>query len=1014
MIIKIKLLLCLAMLAGIYHANAQGSRITGKVQNANTGEPLAGATVSAQNSTGPVLTDAKGNYLISVSDMEDSITVSFAGMDKLTKSASGGDVLNFNLVPTNTALSDVVIIGYGQTSRKKLTTAISKIDAATIEALPVYRVEQVLQGNAPGITVIQNSGSPGSPLTVRLRGTGTAGTAQPLYIVDGLQVPDLNYLNPSDIESISILKDAAASAIYGARGGNGVVLVQTKTGKRNMSKPAISFDAYTGLQDLGHTPPLMNRDQYVQYYNDYANKTGGTPFTDAQRQALPNTNWYHEVFNNNVPMNNMSLSLANGGEHYAYYISGNIFDQKGIAGGNTDKSAYNRKNLTFNFNTDVFKNFKLSVGGNIVNETRNYLFENSAGTGVALMNYVNALPPIYPVFDSANKTIPFNMGDLSKPIVVNGVTVPAVGAVTNPFLSLYLTNNRTISNIKVFNISGTWKPIGNLSITSSYAYYQDLSFDKQFTPSFDFRPNQNFFNSFATLNETNYQSAYSQWEGNAKYNFSNLPNQNLELLAGFSVLNSNASTTGQSGSNFFVNDFSDINFALIKDPTTIVNALPQAFATGLLSYYGRVNYNYKQKYLLAATLRSDASSLFGPANRTGIFPSASAAWILSEESFLKNSRSFNLVKLRASWGINGNNFINPYQYSSVVNPNSGPSFGGQNTSGISIPYLANTNVKWEQSEQTDVGIDLNMFDNTLGLTVDYYNKLNSGVLFPVGTPIYTGYSSAAANVADVKNSGIEVLLAYHKTYNNGFSWNTSFNIGYNKNEVTSLGLNGQPIPGGNINFIFPDPITNTYVGKPIGSFYGYKVDHIDSSGNFVFKDLDKNGVINTADKTFIGSPFPDFTYGFTLGAGYKGFDVSAFLYGSHGNKIYDATTRLDASYTNRPVSYLDKDAPGNDLGNGASGTTQTDVSDFYVKNGSFAKLKTISLGYSLSPAILKKIGLSSLRIYATGQNLFVITKYPGVDPEIGQSSSQNTLDVGIDRGFYPQPKVYLFGIQAKF
>lgn len=1014
--IKTNLLLFVMLVFGFYSSQAQDFRITGKIQNSVTGEPLVGATVSVKNSSISTLTNDAGSYLINVPAPGSILVVSFVGMKSLEQAVHGAGVLNLNLNPAGSDMGEVVVIGYGSLTKRNLTTAVSTVSAKTIETLPVYSLDQALQGTAPGVIVAQTSGSPGAALTVRIRGTSTVGTTQPLYIVDGMQVPNINYLNSFDIDNISVLKDAASAAIYGSRGGNGVVLIQTKQGKRSMAGPAINFDGYYGIQNLGHTPDLMNRDQYITYFNQYANKPGSNvkPISDADKQKLPNTNWINKVFEKNAPIYNGILSLANGGDKYSYYISGSEFKQNGMVGGKEGKSDYERRNLKLNFEFDPFSNLNISVGANLVRQERNYLFENTAGTGVALMNYVEGLPAIYPAFDSSNSKIPFNMGDLSKPITVNGVTVPAVGAITNPFLSLLVTNNRTIFQNKTFNGAITWKPISNLEISTSYDYYQELANDKNFTPQFDYRPSQNFYNLNATLTETNYTNSYSQWEGYAKYRFKDFGNSKLDILGGFTVLQSSGSSTNLSGAGFFVNDFKSVNFALIRDPTKIVNALPQAFETGLLSFYGRVNYSYKEKYLLAATIRSDASSLFGKSNRTGIFPSVSAGWVISEESFLHDSKWLNMMKLRASWGINGNNFINPYQYSTVVNPNSGPSFGGLNTAGISIPYLANPDVKWEQSAQTDIGLDLNLFNNALGLTVDYYNKKNSGVLIPIGTPIYTGYASAAANVADINNSGLEFLLSYRKRYSKSFSWNISVNMGYNKNETTGQGQNGQPISGGNIGYIFADPITRTYIGHPVASFYGYKVDKIDQNGNLIFRDLNKDGKIDDNDKTYLGSGLPDLTYGATLGAEYKGFDFSAFIYGSYGNKIYDATVRLDASYSNRPVSYLNPSAPANVLGNGGTGTSQTQVSDYYVKDASFAKLKTLTLGYSLPHSLLNHIRLSRVRVYITGQNLFVSTKYRGIDPEIGQASSSNTLDVGIDRGFYPQPVMFLFGLQVKF
>jgi TonB-linked SusC/RagA family outer membrane protein len=1014
LIIKLSCSLIL-ILVSVTTLLAQTVTISGRVTD-STGTVLAGVGITLKGSTNGTTTNTSGFYKITIPASAINPVLSFSYIGYNTQEISTLNRTNLDIVLSKiqSSLSEVVVIGYGNQAKRELTDAVGTISAKTIESLPIYTAEQALQGTVSGVTVIQNSGSPGSALTIRVRGTGTAGNADPLFIVDGLQVPDINYLNPSDIDNISILKDAAACAIYGARGGNGVVLVQTKTGKRNADKATITLDAYKGVQNLGHVPALMDRDQWVAYYNAYQTLHNGSTISDANRLKLPNTNWYDVMFEKNRPITNAALSVSNGGKNYSYYISGDDFNQQGLVGGKEGKSTYERKNLKFNFETDVVKNFVIKVGADLMGSTSNFLAENQAGTGTAILNYIPSVPAVYPAYDPNNPGILFNPGDISKPIIVNGVTLPAVGAVTNPLFALLLNNNRTVNSTRVYNISATWKPVDNLVLTTSYADYEANWMTKNFVPSFDYRPAQNFYNPYAYLTQTTNQSTFSQWEGNAKYSFIKLKDQKLDLLAGFSVQNTSGSTSSLSGTDFYVNTLNQANFALIVDQSKIVNAIPYSYATGLLSYYGRLTYNYKEKYLLAGTLRSDASSLFGPTTRTGVFPSVSGGWIVSEESFLKNSAVIDFLKLRASWGVNGNNFISPYQYSTIVDPNAGPSFGGQNTSGISINYLANPSVKWEKVSQTDIGVDVNLLNNSLGITFDYFNKLNSDVLVPVGTPLYTGYGSAAANIGSVKNTGVELMISYRKRYSSGFGWNVAFDIGTDKNKVTSLGQDGQPISGGNLGYIFNDPITRTAVGHPIGSFYGYQLDHIDAGGNFVFKDLNRDGIIDANDKTYIGSPFPDFTYGTTLSASYKGFDVSAFVYGSRGNKIYNATVRLDASYTNRPVYYGDPGAPANLLGSGATGTNETQVSSYYVQDGSFVKIKTLSLGYSFSSSVLKSLKLSSLRLNISAQNLFVFTKYTGNDPEIGQSATGNSLDVGIDRGFNPQPKIVLLGIQAKF
>ncbi|MCI4667782.1 MAG: SusC/RagA family TonB-linked outer membrane protein, partial [Bacteroidia bacterium] len=596
-----------------------------------------------------------------------------------------------------------------------------------------------------------------------------------------------------------------------------------------------------------------------------------------------------------------------------------------------------------------------------------------------------------------------------------GVTLPfsGVGAVTNPMLALNFTQNNTRSAVQMYNLGASWEIVQNLKLNGSYATYVDRSFQRNFTEAYDFRDaGHELFNETTDLTEISYLNRFTQLESNLQYDYKSGAGHAFDVLGGFSVLQQTGSTDGRIGSGFFVNTFEETNFALIQDASNITQITPSVFETGLFSLFARANYNYKEKLLVSAVVRSDASSRFGEDNRRGLFPSISVGYVLSEDLFAE-SNVINLFKIRASYGINGNDNIANYQFSRLLNPNAGPSFGGQNTTGISSSFLANPAVKWEEVSQFNAGLDINLFNNSFGITLDFYNKLTSDMLVPIGTPAYIGLESAAANIADVRNTGVELLLSYRKFHSDDFSWNVSFNLGYNQNEVTGLGEGGQPINSGAIGFIFPDPITRTDLGQPIASFYGLEVSNIDDAGMLVFNDRNNDGEITDEDNTFIGKPFPDFTYGFNLGIRFKGFDFGGFLYGSQGNDIYDATVRLDAPYANRPSSYTEAGAPRNLLG-GATGTDQTRVSSFYVRDGSFAKLKTLTLGYSLPKSLLDAIRMENLRVYATGQNLLVFTNYEGVDPEIGQAFSETVLDVGIDRGFYPQPRTWLFGFQINF
>jgi len=989
-------------------ANSFSQNVSGTVTS-STG-PLPGVDLKVKGTNIGTTTDFDGKFSISVTAETATLVVSYLGYETKEVAVRKNQPVTITLSESTNTLDQVVVVGYGQTQNKKaVSTAVGVVNAAQISELAVSRPEAALQGTTPGVTVVQTSGSPGAPLTVRLRGAASVGASAPLYLVDGQQVPNLNFVNPDDIKSMNVLKDAASSAIYGARGGNGVILVETKTGRRNAAKPSITIDTYTGFQSLGNKPDLMQKDAYVSYLNDFRTKNpgNGNVLTPAEIAKLPNTDWYGELFET-TPVSSLSASVSGGGENYSYNISGGLYDQKGMVGGNEGKSQYTRKNVKMNFETDLTARFNLSVGLNLVDVERDYLFENQSGTGISIMNFVNSIPAIYPAFADGDSSVPFGMGN-QQGVVVNGVSLPTVGAVANPFLALIITNNKSVSDITTANIKGTWKVTDDFKITATYFHYKDNTFDKQFTPTFDFSE-QGYLNTNATLKETVYSNKMTQFDGNGSYKFSNLGNHNLDVLAGMSVYETSFGTSSRNGVGFFTNDFDSTNFATIRNPSGITSAVPYAFDTALLGFYGKVNYDYAHKYLLSGTLRADSSSNFGSNNRTGIFPSVSGGWVISEESFLNDTKWINLLKLRASWGINGSDNIAPFQYSAVLNSGSGTNFGGENVSGLTPAFLPNPDVKWEEVAQTNFGLDINAFHNSFGLTFDYYIKKTSDMLIPIGVPLFSGYPAPATNIADMENKGFELLLSYRKKYENGFSWDISANLAQNKNKVTSLGNNGQPLTGGTGTFVFNDPITLTTVGHSIAGFYGYQVESIDAAGNLVYKDNDGVPGITAADKTYIGSALPDFTYGVNLGAAYKNFDFNAFLYGSEGNDIYDATIRTDAGYSNRKNSYSTNGLK-NSLG---FGLTDSQVSDFYVKDGSFLKLKTVTLGYNLPSSLVDKLKMDKFRIYVTGQNLWVSTKYDGTDPEIGESGASNSLDMGIDRGFYPQARTILMGLQVKF
>ncbi len=977
--------------------------VSGTVTEEN-GTPIPGVNIIVKGTTNGTSTDFDGKYIIE--DVAADTVLIFSSLSFKTQEIRIGErtVIDVVMLSDTEALGEVVVLGYGQVQNKKsVTSAVSTISTEQIERLPVALPESALQGTAPGIAVTQTSGAPGAALTVRLRGTSSTGASTPLFLIDGQQVPNLNHINASDIESFSVLKDAASASIFGARGGNGVVLIETKSGKRNLASPKVSIDGYTGFQSLLRKPDLMNKNQYVQYFNEFQTLNGGTPLTDAEIAALPDTDWYDELFDT-TPISNLAASVVGGGEKYSYAVSGGIFQQDGMLGGRDNKSNFERKNIRLNFETDIRDNFNVEVNANLADIDRNFLLENAGVTGTSIINFINAMPAIYPVTDPNDPSVPFNPGNQTNPVVVNGVRLPTLGAVANPQLALLLNNNNTATSVTNASIKGDWEIFDRFNLQGTYYHYKADAFTKQFFPAFNF-PTQAIASPNGTLIETQTETVLRQFDANIRYDFFESSDHKLNALAGFSTYESDFSNTSMSGVGFFVNTLDEANFALITNPSNITVAPPVQTENNLLGIYGKVQYSYAQKYNFEATLRADSSSNFGDDNRTGIFPSFSAGWVISEENFLQDSEVIDLLKLRGSWGINGSDFIAPYQFSAILNAGSGTNFGGSLNPGLTPAFLQNPDVKWEEVAQTNLGLDINAFNNALGVTIDYYVKKSSDVLIPIGIPVFSGFPAPATNIADVENKGFEFLVSYRQQYASGFKWQIGANLALNENEVTSIGNNGQPLQGGN-TFVFNDPITLTTEGEAISSFFGFEVESIDADGNLVFRDFDNDG---NPDKTFIGSPLPDFTYGITLDFEYKGFDLSTFLYGSQGNDIYDATLRPDGAFTNRKESFLT-----NGVVNQLGAAVTPEVSDFFVQDGSFLKMKTLTLGYTLKDNWVESIGLNRFRIYGTAQNLFLITDYDGTDPEIGEQVSGNSLDLGIDRGFNPQPRTFLFGFQLEF
>lgn len=1010
--------LVILLLCAISGLNAQ--TLTGNVSDANG--PLPGATVLEKGTSNGTQTDFDGNFTLEVSSSEAIIVVSYIGYAPQEISLAGTTELVIVLVEDAQGLDEVVIIGYGQTQNKKLvTTAVATVKSETIKQLPISQAEAALQGTIPGVVVQQNSGSPGSPQTVRVRGVGTPNNSNPLFIVDGIQVPDLSFLNPNDIVSQTVLKDAASTAIYGSRGGNGVILVETLRGQKRDMKPQVSINSFYGFQSLFNKPDLMSRDEYVQYYNlGVAAVNGNTApgfrgaFTDAERVLLPDTDWYDEVFDD-APIQNVYGSVIGGTENLSYSLSGGFFDQEGILGGE-GKSEFKRRNIRGSISIDLSDRLTLDVSAQYQFSNRFTIPQNNGGAGVGISSFINALPAIYPAFDEdGNFFNPFINGGTP---VANGVPINSLGAVTNPLFSIAISNNETSQDATNLNSSIAYEITDDFRFRGWYGSFNNFIFNRSFTPLL-VQPEQQYDTSNGVnYTETKSRQENSQWGATIEYDFNKLTGDDhyVNLLLGYEAVETKftgGDIINDTGS-FLTNDFNRVNFALSEDITDATVVPGRTFPRNIESFFGKLDYNFKEKYLFSAVLRRDKSSSFGPNNRVGWFPAVSAGWVISEEDFMSDAKLFNLLKLRGAWGISGNDqSASPFAYAATVNTQT--SYAGQ--PGIALTSLSNPILGWEELTQFNIGLDINAMDNKLGVTLDYYIKETSDILLGATTPLSSGLNPAIENTGSVENKGFEVLVSYREKYDNGFGWSLGGNVGFNKNEVTDLGETSF-ISGAQLTPQFNDFASRTQVGDPIASFYGFVVEGVDAQGNLIFEDLNNSGnnqlTPDEGDKAIIGDPNPDATVGLTLGMNFKGFDFTAFMSGTLGNDIFDATIRYDALGTNRPVAYLNEAGAPKNIVVSTTPNGEQLISDFHVQDGSYLKMKNVSLGYSLPDDVVQKIGLRRLRLYVSGQNLFVITGYNGIDPEIGQNNTGSPLNIGIDQGFFPQARQFILGLNLDF
>lgn len=1013
----IKLLAGLLLLAGGLSAQIT---VRGTVTADDQPEGIIGGTVLVQGTSTGTVTDINGNYEVNVPSSESVLVFSYTGYESQEVVVGNRTQIDVELASSVSLLEEVVVVGYGTQKRSNISGAVGTVSADEITELPILRTEQALQGRTAGVQVIQNSGSPGSGLTVRVRGVGTINNSDPLYLVDGVPVEGIDHINPNDIASISVLKDAASAAIYGARGANGVVLITTKDGDFDQ-KGSIAYDGYYGTQEAWKTLNLLNAREYAIISNEAHIAAGKTPLPEfANPDALgEGTDWLGAIFQS-APIMSHNLSFTGGNSKTNYAITGNYFTQDGIVGG--DKAGFDR--ITTRAKVNSLVNDWLQVGSNVTftNLQRRFLPENNEfNTPVVRAMNMDPVTPIY----KADSTFAYSRYSDTD--------------ITNPLNQIEITNDQWNAYRLIGSVFGEITFAPGLTLRSTYS--QDITFARQntFIPLFDLSVDtmlsdapageKNLVNSVIFNNQTwnNWQ-----WENLLTYDKNFGSAHHFIFNLGTTALYRRYDFTGGANTNLPSNDPADAYIANTIDPIESQSAGSNASESSGFSVFGRINYDLLDRYLFSATMRADGSSRFGANNRYGYFPSFSAGWVISREDFW-NVDAISFLKLRASWGQNGSDRIGDYSFSTVVLTGQNYTFGPSETitNGSVALTAANPDLRWETSTQTDFGIDLELWDGKFNLIADYYIKVTSDMLYAAPVPFVAGTLPPVQNVATAENRGWEFGAQYRDRLGD-FTYDVGGNISFYDNLVTGLGDGGEPVFAGNVQFANA-PVSRTDVGQPMASFYGYVTDGIfqtqeeveahafqnenTAPGDIRFVDLNEDGVINNEDQTYIGSPIPNFTYGVYVNLAYKGFDLNIFGIGSEGNDIFNATVRYDFTYTNRPQAILNRWT--------GPGTSDTEprvnlndpnqnvrISDRFVEDGSFFRLKNVQLGYTLPREWMQKVKVDKLRLYVTASNLLTITQYSGLDPEIGTIGS--ALELGIDKGFYPQSRTFLGGVQLNF
>ena len=1036
------------------------TEIKGKVVD-EKGEPLEGATVKIKNTNKSTTTDKAGIFNLEINEVSGTLLISYVGMQAVEIPIEGKTDFTVSLKAAKNDLSDIVVVGYGTQSRKDVSSAIGSLKGSDIKAMAVTGADQAIQGKLAGVNVISNDGTPGGSTKITIRGIGSLNNTNPLYVIDGvISRQGLTNIVANDIESIDVLKDASAAAIYGLQGANGVVIVTTKRGKKGKSR--LTFDSYSGTSRVAREIELLSPQQYAEWNNESTNLTNAFRTANGRTDLIPlnpdwtnpasltkGTNWQKEIFRP-AKMSDFQVGISGADEKVNYALSLGYRNQQGLI----PTSEYKRLNSRFNMDYKATSYLKVGASISYTGSRTRGVDNNNLGGGVVqyTMLYSPLLPVFQPGYPGSYSTIP------SETLNTNNKYWYAF--VPNPFRVFSNTDAKNdVTNLYASAYAELKLPLGFSAKSQIGLYtYNGASYSWSKSAETPWDPTgANRGQAANSIGVGNYKGYGYNWDNTMNFT-RQFGDHSFNVTAGISAQlenNYNGSFVGQSN---YVSEA--VPYLGYGPPSTTVVSPTSISEVTLFGVLGRFIYGYKNKYLLTANVRRDQSSRFSEELRTAVFPSASIAWRVSEEKFAKSISFISDLKLRAGWGKIGNqNGIPAYPTYNLLGAGQDYSLNDVLVSGVAPTGLGNKKISWESTVSTNIGLDFSVLNHSLTFTADYYIKDNSQILLQLpivatgGVGIYpTSVPGPAQNVGRIRNAGFELTATYTKKMGE-LDFSVSGNGTWNKNEILNLGGSNYLLPPNIINQL-GNYVSRFAIGHSIGEFYGYQTEGIfqnqtevdaanakakaagkdyfqekfTAAGDYKFKDVNNDGVINNEDRTFIGNPNPAFSYGLTINGAYKGFDVTAFFQGVSNVDVFNALAyRTEASYF-QPFNRTKRSFEQRWKGEGTSNTypriiyddpnNNTRISSRYIESGSYMRMRNIQLGYTIPKSFITKLKIENLRFYIAGQNLLTFTKYHGLDPEMGvgqnEGNSDTNYDLGIDRGMYPQPKTIMFGLNLTF